>query len=371
MPELIRLTWNDLILGSKVPWNVYNEDKQLLMSPGQVITQSILDKITKYVLFRDDSRGEYGGVKANTQINAFEKFNELVNRLGGVFEDLVMSNSECVEKIEHIANDIELMVNNEPDASLACVFLPNDHKYSLSHPVQIAILCVMLVGRDCLADDERNNIISAALVANIGMKSIQDNYHDSNAEISGELRKEIQVHPVKSLDVLKKSGLVNKQLLMIVACHHERCDGSGYPRGITGENIPKGALILSVADAFCAMISKREYRKSLSVKEAMVEMFKDQGKLYDSRYELLLIKEISVFPPGSFVKLKSGEIAIITHRGKMTPLEPGLVAVIGRDGTRYATPLLRDSTNNDYAIEGLVAERPKIAINANKIWGYV
>ena len=63
--------------------------------------------------------------------------------------------------------------------------------------------------------------------------------------------------------------------------HHERYDGSGYPKGLKGEEIPLGARILSIADAYEAMVSDRPYRKALSLKKAKQELLKGSGTQFD------------------------------------------------------------------------------------------
>jgi HD-GYP domain-containing protein (c-di-GMP phosphodiesterase class II) len=80
-----------------------------------------------------------------------------------------------------------------------------------------------------------------------------------------------------------ESGNVEAPLAELVYQHHERCDGSGYPRGLTGETMLIGAKILAVADVVEAMLSHRPYRASLGVEAALGEIERGSGTLYDAR----------------------------------------------------------------------------------------
>jgi len=78
----------------------------------------------------------------------------------------------------------------------------------------------------------------------------------------------------------------------IIRSHHERWDGNGYPDGLKGEEIPLGARILAIVDAFDAMMSERPYRKSLSLEEVKRELLKNAGKQFDPRLVKIFVNEV-------------------------------------------------------------------------------
>ncbi len=92
----------------------------------------------------------------------------------------------------------------------------------------------------------------------------------------------VKIHPVKGYEVLMEvEGM--EDIALIVRHHHERCDGKGYPDGLTCEQIPLESRIITVADAFDAMTSTRSYRDPLSVSEALDEILKNSGTQFDPR----------------------------------------------------------------------------------------
>ena len=90
----------------------------------------------------------------------------------------------------------------------------------------------------------------------------------------------IRRHPGKSVSIIKHISIL-KPLIPIILHHHENFDGSGYPKGLKGKEIPLGARIMAVANAFSAMITKRPYRQKIDIKSAIVEVKKNAGTQFD------------------------------------------------------------------------------------------
>jgi HD-GYP domain-containing protein (c-di-GMP phosphodiesterase class II) len=93
---------------------------------------------------------------------------------------------------------------------------------------------------------------------------------------------EIKKHPLKGANILSAVSMF-RDVVPIVRCHHERIDGRGYPMGLKGDRIPFLARIISVSDAFDAMMSDRHYRAKLDLEEAVSELKKGSGTQFDSK----------------------------------------------------------------------------------------
>ena len=123
-------------------------------------------------------------------------------------------------------------------------------------------------------------IIAAAHVHDLGKVGSQDGSLKKPGELSAEERQEIEQHPVIGAEIVSRLEAY-KQSVETIRRHHERWDGSGYPDGLAGEQIPLGARIIAVADAFDAMTSDRVYRAALSADEAFAELKKGRGTQFD------------------------------------------------------------------------------------------
>ena len=373
MDDKIRVTWQDLSVGRKLPWNVYTESGKLLLSSGHIIpNKQILDSMHQYVLYRDRLGSGYARDDGSRSvINPFSQVENFITRLAQIFKDIEAGDKAVSGKFGRLVNDVIKMVAEEPDASIATVHLPNNYPYSLFHSVQCAILCCLIAEHSELPKTEIQMLCAAALVANISMRELQEKLFIQGGKASKEQVNQIKQHPQRSVDLVHAAGIENKLFTDIVMMHHERVDGSGYPAGLKHEQIERGALILAVADRYGAMVTMRDYRKPIPVKDSLKSFLLEDGKEYDQHYSLLLIKVLTVFPPGSFVSLQNGETAIVIRRGKKSPMEPMLKSIEGTDRRRFSYPLLRDCSIHDYQISGVCGYDKNKPLNLNRLWDYI
>ncbi|HBF36734.1 MAG TPA: hypothetical protein DDW50_05380, partial [Firmicutes bacterium] len=124
--------------------------------------------------------------------------------------------------------------------------------------------------------------------------------------------------------------------------HHERFDGSGYPKGLRGYQIHEFARIAALADVYDAMSTDRIYRKRFLPHE-VIEYLRDKGKiLFDPELTKAFLQNIAPFPIGSLVLLNSGEKAVVAKIPKDFPTRPEVEIIFGTDGALLEVPLKKD-----------------------------
>lgn len=131
-----------------------------------------------------------------------------------------------------------------------------------------------------ISSEEQNALEIAAILHDIGMSIVVDQGAFTNRALSTVERGLLVMHPGVAVDILKHAPVL-RAAIPIVYHHHERFDGSGYVAGLAGEQIPLGARILSVADAFVAMTSDRSYRRALTTAQAISELKENAGTQFD------------------------------------------------------------------------------------------
>lgn len=372
MSERVRLIRKDLRVGMTVPWNIYDLEGRKLLAKGQELrSEKMLDEMCQYVLFHDFPEYLQNAQKNQGKLNVFDKSRDYITRIERVFDELEEGSPDCVDKINSLAKDIQSLCDRESDAVLAAVHVQNEYPYVFFHPLQCAYLSVLIARRAGFTDDECFCLAAASILANVGMRHTQERLTGQKEPLNAEQSNIIKQHPQKSVDMLRAVNFSNEAVLNIMLEHHERCDGSGYPHGFKRDDICRGALVLAVVDRYGSMISSRNYREPLLTKVALQHFFKDKGSHYEVQFSLLLIKELTVFPPGSFVKLTNGEIAIVVFRGKMSPMEPLLKSLLGPNGEEYANPLVRDLSMHDFEIESTCSYKSEKPLNCGKLWGYI
>jgi putative nucleotidyltransferase with HDIG domain len=148
------------------------------------------------------------------------------------------------------------------------------------HSMRVADLSYALAKRMNLPEERSQLVRRAALIHDIGKIGIQDNVLLKPGPLSAAERKIIQSHPRIGSEIVDRVKFFNI-FVPIIAFHHEWFNGKGYPMGLVGAQIPLGARIVAVCDAWDAMISDRPYRKPLTKKEAVSELEKAAGSQFD------------------------------------------------------------------------------------------
>jgi HD-GYP domain-containing protein (c-di-GMP phosphodiesterase class II) len=132
----------------------------------------------------------------------------------------------------------------------------------------------------------------------------------------------VQGHTLHTSKIVTKELFCPQEVNLIALHHHERWDGKGYPENILGPDIDIGARIISVADAFEAMVSKKSYRNSMVGYQAMKNLLADNSRRFDPGVIKAFTKVMGIYPIGSIVMLNSGLLARVIKVNTDTPLRP-------------------------------------------------
>ncbi|MGA2810445.1 MAG: HD domain-containing phosphohydrolase [Candidatus Acidiferrum sp.] len=149
-----------------------------------------------------------------------------------------------------------------------------------SHLQRVRVYAVE-IGRELgLEENELNALRAAAVLHDIGKLAVPEHILSKPGRLTAEEFEKMKIHPVVGAEILEQVQFPYP-VVPIVKAHHEKWDGSGYPQGLKGEEIPVGARILSVVDCLDAVASDRKYRKALPLDEAMAVVAAGSGTQYD------------------------------------------------------------------------------------------
>ena len=165
--------------------------------------------------------------------------------------------------------------------ALASTVDAKDH-YTYGHSKKVNTYAVVLAEAINLSPDEVSKVSAAALLHDIGKIGISDNILNKKGKLSAKDWEAIQLHPRLGANIV--SNVPNLiPCVSSILYHHERWDGSGYPEGLKGEDIPIEARILAIADAYSAMTSARPYRDALCSDKVLKELKQGAGKQFDPK----------------------------------------------------------------------------------------
>ena len=148
--------------------------------------------------------------------------------------------------------------------------------YTNGHSARVAKYTVMLARRMGKSEEETENLYNIALLHDIGKISIPDSILNKPGRLTDEEYEIMKSHSQRGYDILKEIEIA-PELAIGAGYHHERLDGTGYPRGLKGDEIPELAQIIAVADTFDAMYSTRPYRTRMPLEKVAAEIRRVAG----------------------------------------------------------------------------------------------
>jgi HD-GYP domain-containing protein (c-di-GMP phosphodiesterase class II) len=175
-------------------------------------------------------------------------------------------------------------------------------------------------------------LVTGALLHDVGMLRLPKEITDKSGGLSEAELQRMQAHPLYAYKIITKELLYPEDVGLIGLQHHERFDGEGYPRRISGADIDMGARIVSVADAFEAMVSEKPYRNSMMGYQAMKNLLSDNSRRFDPDVLKAFIKTMGIYPIGSVIMLNNGSIARVTEVQGDAPLRPKIRILIDEFG---------------------------------------
>jgi len=156
------------------------------------------------------------------------------------------------------------------------------NSYTSAHSEKVARHSGMIAGRLGLTDQEIVDIEYAAHVHNIGMINTSQRLITSPRKLTDKELSAARNHCVVGAEILRPIEFLSK-IVPMVRYHHTRFDGGGFPGGLKGDDLPLGARIISISDAYQAMISERPHRPAYSLDDALKEIDKEAGKQFDPK----------------------------------------------------------------------------------------
>ncbi len=368
-----RISTGDIQVGQPLKWAVFDTGGKLLLREGFVITsEAQLDRLIEQGIFIDDETRskKLDTVQGDTTPpSACRLLNDARNKLAQAAQQY----KQPAFQLEPLANAICSMIKQacavNKDVALAMVQLRQNGSYAVRHLIDTAAVCC-IVGRSMqLPEAELNITIKAAISMNLGMIDVQDRLNSFSNELTPAIQQAIQTHPDKGADILRSLGVVDEDWLNMVAQHHEAEDGSGYPHGLRGNAILRGAKLIGMADKYCARISTRDSRPVALANVALRELFLERGQTVDPVIAAYFVREVGIYPPGTVVRLVNGETGIVSKAGSVAT-SPWVHSLIGPRGAPLSFPVRRKTVESLYEIKEVVDPRKiDFPVRLQAIWG--
>lgn len=261
-------------------------------------------------------------------------FDNAATTLDNLFESLRASKNSDIESVQEAINPLIESVFRNHEAAAALLRLKESGDYRFEHGVSMSVWAAILGRQIGLPWEDLETLALGCAMCDIGMTQLPPQLLDQPQELDDTQHRIMRAHPKMGSELLAESGRVSVEVRAIVENHHERLNGSGYPRGIEGAAIPLLARIAGLVDTYDAMIKPRPWASTRTSHDAVQELIDAKGVLFQDALVEQFTQAIGLFPTGTLVELNSGEVAIVTRQNEARRLKPEVVVVLDSDKTR-------------------------------------
>lgn len=239
-------------------------------------------------------------------------------------------------KMDNLVNSMvnQIQKNDEVLSIMSDIFISDD--YVFSHSVNVTIYSLALANEMKMNNKKIKNLGLGAMLHDVGKVFIPEKILNKTGKLTEEEFAIIQAHPEMGFEFLRQSSTVP---LMVAHCafqHHERLDGTGYPRGLKGNQIHLFGKILGIADVFDAVTSNRIYRDAMLPQEGLEILYAGSGTLFDQEMVRTFRETIAIYPNGVTVQLSDNRIAVVVRQN--TPLQERPIVRILKENNIEVTP---------------------------------
>jgi HD-GYP domain-containing protein (c-di-GMP phosphodiesterase class II) len=269
----------------------------------------------------------------------------LYSSVDDVMDTLRNSGKLDVRKLESAVEPMVDSVLRNPAAMSCLMRIRRKGGYLYSHSLASSVWATVL-GREIGLDRDALRVVAlGAMLLDVGKIRISEELLKKPGKLTAAELGHMRQHVEFGLDVVQKAGGVDKRVLDMVAHHHERFNGSGYPSGLKGGEIPVYGRIAGIVDTYDAMITSRPYASTQSSYGALRQLrgladVEFQGEIVDQ-----FTQAIGMFPTGTLVQLNTGEVAVVTAQSRLRRLRPEVMIILDGDHKPLAEYRVVDLNN--------------------------
>lgn len=319
--------------GMLVGKSIYNEMGNVLVNYRVTLTEKLIERMKVKGL---------AGLYVDDGLSGDIEVEDLIS------ESLEIKAAQALRKMDldaalDVAEEItdELSMNGEISVNL--VSLRTNSDYTYKHSVSVAILSVLIGMGIGLKKPMLQELAAAGLLHDIGKINLPEDILDKDGPLTEDEYNLIKQHTEFGYEKIKDNITISSKTKMGVYMHHENINGTGYPLGLSGDQIYLFAKIIHIADVYDAITSERVYKKAQSPNRAIEFLMKNAGSMFQPEYVKAFITYIPVYPKGRNVILSDGRVAVVVENRQHNTLFPIVRTMDGEtiDLSEHKNPDLR------------------------------
>ncbi len=262
--------------------------------------------------------------------------------LKAIHESLQDTQKEHFAQIAPAVSELAKSVERNADAMIWLTRLRSVDEYAYDHAIDVSIHLMIFARFLGLPTQVVEDLGTAGMLQDIGKIDIPTEILHKPGDLTEDEYFQVQAHVAASLEMLMGNSAFSTSILEIVASHHERADGSGYPRRLKGERISLHSELSGLIDTYCAMIRNRPYGAAVSTQRALEDLIALSNQKFREVIVDQFIQCMGLYPVGSLVELNSGEVGVVIQQHQTRRLKPRLFLILGPDKSIERHPITID-----------------------------
>lgn len=290
-------------------------------------------------------------------IRAKRIYQEASTLVHATLQDCRLGKQVELEKLEPVVLDISESILRNPDAIVSLLRIKQADTYTFQHSVAVGTLLISF----CRSLQNRSSIEQIGIggfLHDIGKMKVPEHILNKPGKLDEQEFELMKQHVNYGREIVETIAGISTISLSIVAEHHERYDGSGYPLGLKGDEISLYGQMTSIVDVYDAMTSTRVYHAGAEPTEVIKILLESRGRQFNDKLVQFFIRTVGIYPIGSLVKLESGFLAVVIDQHHEDLLHPRVRIIFNIQTRSYIFPKDFDLSNTNCSNRIVSFENP-------------
>lgn len=338
-----------LVLGSPIKEVWIDVSKGLDLDTGIMATQSetvLVDEIPVESPTIQERSSFNDEIKRASRIVAKGK-----EAVVSMFQEARMGKAIEAEAAAPLVEEISNSVLRNPGALISLARLKTADDYTFMHSVAVCALMIALARQLGLDEQQTREAGMAGLLHDLGKAMIPLEVLNKPGKLTDAEFDLVKTHPDEGYKMLLTGSGISEMTKDVCLHHHEKVDGSGYPKGLNGETMSLFAKMGAVCDVYDAVTSNRPYKAGWDPAESIKRMAEWKGH-FDPKVFQAFVKSLGIYPIGSLVRLESGKLGVVIEQGEQSLLKPKIKVFFSTKSQAYIRPEIIDLARSPEKIAG-------------------
>ncbi|MFD2117126.1 HD-GYP domain-containing protein [Paenibacillus yanchengensis] len=332
--------------GMRLAKKIFSEEGLVLLSEGVELTNRLIQRLSEYgiqYVYIQDAKTE--DIQVQSLISD-ETFHVALKGIRTTFNEMIAKPKQKKgETHPYIAGPFKEMMgliiedlSNHKDAMIMLMNMSIVDHYLYQHSLNVCVYTTLLGLSHGYSRDETMVLGLGALLHDVGKTQIDLDILKKPGKLTEDEYSKMQSHSFAGYQILKKEPNLPLLVAHSALQHHERLDGSGYPRGIKGNDIHEYAKWIGIVDSYDAMTTNRVYRRPLLPHEAVERLYAGSGTLYEQWMLQYFRDHVAIYPLGITVHLNTGEVGVVVKIHSGYPHRPVVRILYNEAGEELKVP---------------------------------